>query len=221
MDSIIQILNKLDTIAPLSAMLFFLLKRKQMTRELFLVFLFCLVQFLCNLTATILDILRMTNYWVYKINTIFTFIIIFQLFTKYLFHIKARSRIFYILVYLTISSLLLWYNGDGITQFNSISAALSSLIIVGLCLYFFYIKLIYSAEEVSVPETSVFWCVVGLFTYYAGSFFIFISYTYLTNSSASSVVVLWRFQNILLLICCGYISYGILCKSYQTISSSS
>lgn len=211
-----EILNTLDIIAPLIAIFFFLRRPYKITRELKIVFAFCVVQLLCNLTATFLDYFMITNYWVYKINTVASFLVILLLFSKYLISIKKKITIIIAFIFVLISTALL-IKGDGISSYNSINAALASLIVVGLCLYFFYDKLINTSAEVSIPSTSVFWCVVGIFTYYAGAFFIFISYKYLIETDSATIATLWRFHNILLLICFLYISYGVICKEYQTI----
>ncbi|WP_346239077.1 hypothetical protein ABDK00_010095 [Niabella insulamsoli] len=214
-----EILNILDSIGPAMAAIVLFMHRKNATKEMQLVLLFCLIQLFCNTTATIIErAINGNNYWVYKINATACFLVIFYLFQKKLIHL--RPVILYpVLAIYTLLSILLIINGDGISQFNSISAALESLLIVGLCLFFFYSKLINTSEEISIPETSIFWCVVGIFTYYAGAFFIFISYKYLIDTDGSTVAVLWRFHNILLFICSLYISYGVLCKNYRTILS--
>lgn len=214
-----NILNTLDSVGPAIACSFLLLHRKKLSDDIIIILIFCLIQLLCNTVATFMDIvLKTNNYWVYKINSTASFLCILYLFSRKLIQIKSTS--FYLLLtgYIAISVILM-SKGDGIWQFNSISAAVESIIIVGLCLYFFYTKLINTSEEISIPETSIFWCVVGIFIYYAGAFFIFISYKYLIDSDNSAVGVLWRFHNILLFICCCYISYGVLCKNYRTILS--
>jgi len=221
-----QILNILDTIGPAIAVVFLLKSKKMLSREVILILAFCLIQLICNCLATVIErmaiptnfILLQNNYWVYKLNSTASFLVILTLFLKYLLHFKP-SVIYASLVSYAAISILLIINGDGISQFSSGSSAFESIIIVALSLYFFYSKLINTHEEVSIPETSIFWCVVGIFTYYAGAFFIFISYKYVIDTSSSTLGALWRFHNILLFICSLYISYGILCKNYRTILS--
>lgn len=208
------ILNSLDVVAPLLALLFFM-RRPKISKELLPIFIFCVIQLIFNFLASVLGQHEIRNYWVYKINTILSFYIILYFFLKYLISVKKYVVTIIALVFLMIFGIL-FLKGDGITNYDSNSAALASLIIVGLCMYFFYSKLITKpTTEVSVPDTSIFWCIIGIFTYYAGAFFIFISYRYLIDTS--TVGTLWRFHNLLLLICCLYISYGILCKNLQTI----
>ncbi len=211
-----ELLNILDSIGPAFAGTFLLYNKRHLSSEMVLITIFCLVQFVCNSIATALDWADANNYWVYKINFTASFLVLLYLFAKKLVHLKPATLYTLLAFYLAIS-LYLMKNGDGVSHFNSLSAAIESIIIVSLCLYFFYSKLINTSEEISIPETSIFWCVVGIFTYYAGAFFIFISYRYLIHTDISTVAVLWRFHNILLFICSLYISYGVLCKNYRTI----
>jgi hypothetical protein len=155
-----------------------------------------------------------SNYWVYKINTILSVIVILIIFGKYL--VPDRKKLTnWILFALIVINIFSTFSGDGVTSYNSYSAALVSFVIVGYCLYYFYSRLLMSSPEDSVPSTPIFWCIVGLFTYFAGAFFIFISYKYLIEADVATIGTLWRFHNLLLVICCLYISYGILCKTYQ------
>lgn len=184
------------------------------------VVLYCAVQLVCNICAVIIGEVFDTNYWVYQLNTILSFAIILALFARHLMPIKTKWQIMFIMALYAVSFLPIM-SGDGITTFNSYSSAFCSLIIVAYCLYFFYTKLLKSPPEEHPLSNAVFWCVIGLFTYYAGAFFIFISYKILIiEISGSAVGRLWQFQNLLLFICCLYISYGVLCKNYQKISLS-
>jgi len=68
---------------------------------------------------------------------------------------------------------------------------------------------------IGLTASSLFWVIIGVFTYYTGSFFIFISYKYLIVQEASVIGILWRFHNVLLTIFCFYTIYGLACKKYQ------
>ncbi|WP_460685691.1 hypothetical protein [Niabella aquatica] len=217
MKGLAEILNILDSIGPAIAVSLLMAYKKSLSDEMLLILVFCSVQLYCNTVATIIErVIDGNNYWVYKINFTACFLVLLYLFAKKLVHLK--SAFFYILLLLySFISFFLVKNGGGVSYFNSISAALENFIIVVLCVYFFYRQLINTSEEVSIPETSIFWCIVGIFTYYAGAFFIFISYKYLIHTDSNTIAVLWRFHNVLLFICSLYISYGVLCKNYRTI----
>lgn len=212
------IFNWLDFCGPLFACIVFWTVRHRIADDLKLVKWFCIIQLVCNSTAYLFDILNFRNYWIYELNMILSFLVLFWLFSRYLLDLrKSTSILLGLLVFTSIIVIYYFFGWDN--TFNSYGMAICSMMIVAFSLYFFYTKLINSSEDVSIPNTSIFWCVVGLFTYYAGSFFIFISYKYIIDSDSSTAPTLWRFHNILLLICCLYISYGILCKNYRTILS--
>lgn len=221
MKNVAEILNYFDSIGPLVAIAAFSLRRNKLSAELKCILAFCIIQFVCNASGEIIgDRFFGNNYWIYKLNTAASLLVILLLFAKYLLPVKKTTGMLFAVLFILFNSLPMLI-GDGITTFNSYSAALCSIAIVAYCLYFFFIKLIQSSPEESVPSGTIFWCIIGLFTYYAGAFFIFISYKFLIESNLRSLgTTLWRFHNLLLFIGCLYISYGVLCKSYQKISLS-
>ncbi|MFV0604952.1 MAG: hypothetical protein ACK5NK_03830 [Niabella sp.] len=211
-----NILFYIDIIGPAVVLLTFLVAGKKLSGELKLVFWFCLTQVVCNAFATYLASMAISNYFIYKINTVASLIILLILFGKYLLHFTKRQYIITIAVVVLI--IFPTFFGEGIKSYNSYSASLSSLIIVLLCVIFFYTKLVRSSPQESMPAKAIFWCVVGFFVYYAGTFFIFMSYKFLIETDIKSIGILWKFHNLLLLIACLSISYGVLCKDYRPIS---
>ena len=226
----LEILNRLDTIAPLLALLLILptyLKFVKSAKvKLKPIVIFIAVQAVLNLSASAIEffyddknknhILLSNNYWIHWINTIISFIIVIYL-LSYIIHVISNKAgniiIILFLLFVTVSALL----GDGISSFNSYSAGISSLVIISLCLLFFYQILKGSnIKNTETPDTPLFWCISGIFTYYFGAFFIFLTYQYLISNFSSGFSLLWRFHNVLLLICCIYIVCGFLWKSYQT-----
>lgn len=219
MKLLIYIINFIDLLGPLIALACFWKRKAHLSAELRLIRLFCWVQVICNACAIVFDYADINNYWIYEINNTASFVVVIVLFARYLLGLK-KYIVVILMVLLLACNLLSYYYSGGISVFNSYGHALCSLVIVFFSLRFFYTRLINMPEEVSIPETSIFWCVVGLFTYYTGAFFIFISYKYLISTDSATVALLWRFHNILLFIGSLYISYGILCKNYRTILSS-
>lgn len=217
MKNLILVFNNLDTVAPLIALLFFIKPFKRLSKELLYIFGFLAIQFLCNLAATILEYLNLTNYSVYVINIILSYALLSWFFYKALedkfvnILISVASLLFCICIVVSIS------NGDGIATYNSIVSAFASFIITAYCLIFFYKRLVLASAITGLTENAIFWIVVGLFTYYTGSFFIFISYKYLIVQDSGVIGILWRFHNVLLTIFCGYTIYGIAWKNYRRI----
>jgi hypothetical protein len=106
-------------------------------------------------------------------------------------------------------------SGDGIASYNSSLSALGSFIVTAYCLNFFYWRLVRDERPAGLTSSALFWIVIGIFTYYTGSFFIFISYKYLIVQESKVIGILWRFHNLLLTLFCAYTIYGITCKNYQ------
>lgn len=185
-----------------------------MTRELHYIFLFVCAQFITNLAASILELAKVNNYGMYSANIIITFSLIslmfYSLINKKIDKIISGCSILFFLIF--IVSLL---NGDGIDYFNSIISAVASFIISAYCLIYFYWKLVNDDRSTGLTKSAFFWIAVGLFTYYTGSFFIFMSYKFLIVQEPNVIGILWRFHNVLLTIFCIYTIYGITCQNYQ------
>jgi hypothetical protein len=212
---IIAILNYIDTAAPLLTLLFFIKPFRQLAKELRYVFWFVCIQFATNFTAVIMEkVFLATNYSVYVLNVVLSFMILSALF----YHLKIEliKKLMPVtslgfIVFAVFSTA----KGDGIATFNSMLSAISSFVITAYCLIFFYWRLVRDTRSSGLTENSLFWIIIGIFTYYTGSFFIFISYKYLIAKEFDSVSILWRFQNVLLTIFCIYTIYGLTCKDYR------
>jgi hypothetical protein len=210
----VTILNYIDIGAPLVALLFFMKPFQQLPRALRYIFWFVIVQFVTNLTATIMEKLGITNYSVYLVNIILSFVILSIMFYEI-------GNQFIKKIFPFTSLLFVWFattsiaNGDGIGTYNSAISASASFIITAYCLIFFYWRLVRDAKYSGLTNSAFFWIIIGVFTYYTGSFFIFISYKYLIVREASIIGILWRFHNLLLTIFCIYTIYGLTCKNYQ------
>ena len=214
MQIIITILNYIDTAAPLVALFFFIRPFKELIMELRFIFWFLCVQVVTNGCASIFDNFHIINYSIYAVNVFLSFGVLTALF--YQLNIPLIRRIVPAAsVIFVICAAFSLVNGDGVQSYNSVVSALASFVITGYCLIFFYWRLVRDTRLVGLTGSSFFWVVIGLFTYYTGSFFIFISYKYLIAEEFDSVGVLWRFQNVLLTIFCIYTIYGLTWKNYR------
>lgn len=216
MNSIITILNYIDIGAPFVALLFFIKPFKRLSVELLCIFAFVFVQFSTNLAATVLEQLQVSNYPVYAVNMIMSFIILSYLFYRVIDN-KIHKFIAVACVVFTICAIVSVANGDGIRTYNSLLSAVGSFLIISYCLVFFYRKLVSDTKLSGLTNSAFFWIIIGIFTYYTGSFFIFISYKYLISQEDSVIGILWRFHNLLLAIFCFYTIYGLACRNYQKI----
>jgi hypothetical protein len=179
-----------------------------------LIFWFVCMQFATNLTASILELLIITNYSVYAANVILSFSLLSFIFYRTGIVVLKRMVTLAIVLFLACAIYSIG-RGDGIMSYNSVLSALSSFTITGYCLVYFYWRLVKDTQVSGLTENAFFWIMIGVFTYYTGSFFIFISYKYLIVHDAGIIGILWRFHNLLLTIFCGYTIYGITCKNYQ------
>lgn len=210
----VYIFNYIDIAAPLVTLLFFMRPFRYLPKELRRVFWFVCIQLATNLTASILELLIITNYSVYAANVILSFgllsLIFFETGISPLRKLVPVASLFFL-----GSAIYSISRGDGIMSYNSLLSAAGSFIVTGYCLIYFYWRLVKDTKLSGLTENAFFWIVIGIFTYYTGSFFIFISYKYLIVQDAGIIGILWRFHNLLLTIFCGYTIYGITCKNYQ------
>ncbi|MES2003632.1 MAG: hypothetical protein V4450_03855 [Bacteroidota bacterium] len=214
MNLITTILNYIDIGAPLVTLLFFIKPFRKLPKELRYIFWFVCIQFATNLVATCLELMMTTNYTVYVTNIILSFVVLSILFYQAGIPFIRRLVPVASLVFI-VSAVYSIANGDGILTYNSVLSAIGSFVITAYCMIFFYWRLVKDAKLSGLTDSAFFWIVIGIFTYYTGSFFIFISYKLLIVQEASIIGILWRFHNLLLSIFCIYTIYGLTCKNYQ------
>jgi hypothetical protein len=165
--------------------------------------------------ASILEtIVRVPNYAVYAANIILSFLTLSLMFYN-VFHQKIRWITIVAGIIFASCTVFSLGRGDGIYSYDSIVSALAGFIITAYCLIFFYSKLVSDKRLMGLTDSAFFWVIIGLFTYYTGSFFIFISYNYLILNGEGVVGILWRFHNLLLAVFCFYTIYGLTCKKYN------
>jgi len=214
LNTLTTILNYIDVGAPLVTLFFFIKPFNRLSRELLYIFAFVGIQFLCNLAASVMASLIIANYSVYAANIILSFVLLSLMFYNLISKTMNRFILLAFVVFAVIATISI-ANGEGINTYNSVVSAVASFIITAYCLIYFYWKLVSDGRMIGLTASSLFWVIIGVFTYYTGSFFIFISYKYLIVQEASVIGILWRFHNVLLTIFCFYTIYGLACKKYQ------
>lgn len=202
-----KLLVYLDIIIPaivLLAALFYLVVYK--TKSIWIdhvLLLFILLQLCLNTLANYLQDLRINNHWVYWVNSVATQLV----FTYYFYNLFTdRRKQLMVILYLGLYMAFFVINYLFIqhySTFNSYTYALGSLFIVLLALtsFFTWIEVI-PAYNLNIISTKEFWTSVGILFYFGGSFFIFISYHYLSEVSSKNVGVLWKLHNVFLGIGC-------------------
>lgn len=215
MKIIVTLLNYIDIAAPLLALLFFVGRYARMTKELHYIFWFLCIQLATNVAAVVMEkVFVVPNYTAYVMNIVLSFAVLALLFYQMNSRTLRKTVPAAALVFI-VSTVYSLSNGEGIQTYNSIVSAVASFAITGFCLIFFYWKLVNDTKTSGLTNSALFWIIIGLFTYYTGSFFIFISYNFLISKEFNAIGILWRFHNVLLTIFCIYTIYGITCKNYQ------
>jgi hypothetical protein len=177
------------------------------------ILLFCLSQVLLNTFSEYLYSRHISNLWVYSVN-ILVFVFVF---TSY-FYIQLAGRFIkrYVIGGLVIFSLFFCFNIvyiQPLNTFNSYSYALGALLIVVYSLTGLRQLLNYS-HEYDILRLKNFWFAAGILLYFGSSFFIFISYHYLSETSANDVGVLWKIHNLFLAVGCFVFLKAIMCKEW-------
>jgi hypothetical protein len=198
-----RILIYLDFAAPLIMLVvaLFILNTKRIkpNRQSLVLLYFLFVQALLNGGADFLMDYRINNHWVYHFNCIISHL----LFSIFFLSLPGNKVL--IIKYGFILFSFFWILNIGLIQgslvFNSYSYALSGLVMV-----------IYSMNSLKLmldnPRSrnlliiSDFSTIAGVLIYFGCSFFIFISYSYLSEVSSRNVGVLWRMHNVFLTFGC-------------------
>jgi hypothetical protein len=90
-------------------------------------------------------------------------------------------------------------NFQGAWVLNSVSNVLTSLVLIGFSLYYFY-RLLNDLPIIHVQQLPMLWITFGVLTYYGGNFFLFLVNNYLTPGVAGSQRVMWILHNLLNII---------------------
>lgn len=190
------ILFYLDIIAPLLvlslAVLFFYFSKQKIIYGDYIILLFLLWQAILNTAAPILQSRQINNHFLYHFNCLVTATI----FTAY-FYFSLKNKKFvlggflFFFIFWLINILFI----QPYQEFNSYSYALAALLIVDFSLLNFY-QLITHLPASNILRLKDFWILTGLLTYFGSSFFIFITYNYLSEIDPQNVGILWRTHNV-------------------------
>lgn len=202
-----KLLVYLDVIVPglvlLLALVYLFIRKRGLTWIDYVLLFFILIQLLLNAFANYLQDLRINNHWVYWINSVATQLIFsyyfYRLFSESIKRLLVVSTLLLYALFFVINYLYIQHY----STFNSYTYALGSLFIVLLALisFFTWIEII-PAYNINILSTKEFWTSAGILFYFGSSFFIFISYHYLSEVSSKNVGVLWKLHNVFLGLGC-------------------
>ncbi|MFP5040728.1 hypothetical protein [Parasediminibacterium sp. JCM 36343] len=214
-------LDYLDSIAPFSVLVYLIFRKSKMEGA-FLWFIFFIVALLFfNVTANLLVKVQFyfkkerNNLIVYHIACIAYFLLLLKFFSFLLRSVYSRivDGLFIVLFFIAVA--FDFSNWIKTPTFNSDTFGLASLWVIIKCLSYYAQKLIGPAYE-DILKNRMFWIISGLFLYFSVSFFIFISYSLLSNSYNPNynapISYLWYLQNIILALSCSFFIKAIRCK---------
>ncbi len=199
----------LDSASPLIPLLWLLQYRsKALFKSLLLLFLYLLAQFVFNTLADVLSYYPQPNYFVYHLNLLYSF------FALLLFFHHSGKHVFFTTTYFIIGAVLVVFfciNSlffETIGTFNSISYCLCSFFVLMVCLRFFWMK-VTTNDASDILKQPYFWFISGLFIYYCSCFIVFFYYKVFIASNNQLAYIVWRFQSVMHLLMCLFLTKGI------------
>jgi len=197
-----EVLFKLDLIAPviglLAAIFYFVIRKNPYSPSDRIVVLFLSTELILNTLAASFQQYEKSNLWIYHLNCV----VVHILFSWYFLKLLLRQRIVAVgFIVFSLSVIILELKIQTFDSFPSYIYSISSFIVAlyALCFLNQIIDTLPAYHILSVKE---FWVIAGVLTYFGSSFFIFISYSYLSFVSPKKVFVLWQFHNIFLFFGC-------------------
>ncbi|GEO03138.1 hypothetical protein AAE02nite_08020 [Adhaeribacter aerolatus] len=216
---LLEISKYLDVVPPFLLLLFALASAPVTFRQDY-IFWYLAVQTLLNTISKIIYLgYNGSNLVVYNINCVLSFLILSAYFASIL-QFKDTKKV--VTGVLALFLMVLIFNAlqfeNIIDQFNSNMYGLAAFIVV-VYAFLYYLQNLLNPTK-NIVKSVDFWYVTGLLTYYASSFFIFITFNYLMQSNSkydSGIRYLWPIHNVLFLVMCGYFFKGMLCRRSQMI----
>lgn len=209
-----ELFYKLDLIAPALLLLFASVKnivgKRIYSFSDDILVDFATVQLLLNGIAAYIQVQDGNNLWVYHVNCITTNLI----FTLYFARTLAQKRLVYAgFAVFVVAYILLSLYAQAYKNFPSYPLALGSGMIVIYAL-FFLDEIMTFPPTTDILSLKEFWILAGILAYFGSTFFIFISYNYLSVILGERVSILWQFHNSFLFIGCVLFIVAINCRKW-------
>jgi len=219
-----SLLVYLDIMAPLlvfTLVLFAILYKGVRLIKLDLILLsFILLQIVLNGLANFLQDNQINNHWVYHLNCIATQTIFSIYFYELFSSPRKKKLVLYGLALFVVFYVMILFFIQPYNIFNSYSYALGAFFIVTFGLISFY-GWMQGLPAYNILRLKEFWGSAGVLFYFGSSFFIFISYQYLSLVSAKNVGILWKLHNVFLTLGCFLFLKAIFSRQWIPKSSSS
>ena len=207
----------LDVVSPF-LLLLFAVSAPGVTFRKDYIFWYLVTQLVFNSVSTLIQLIdNGNNLAYYNASCIITFIILSAYFASIL-QVKGTRMVVTIgsALFVGISVVNAFKFEHILNEFNSIMYGLAAFILVIYCFLYYLQNLLNPTQD--IMHSKDFWYVTGILTYYTSSFFIFVTFNYLTQSSGhynNGIKLLWPIHNIFFLVMCGYLFKGMLCKRSQ------
>jgi len=124
----------------------------------------------------------------------------YSLFALYFYHLADSAKFRRFILFLSIIfyafaliSFIFFGKSKG---FDALPATLEAFLIIIFCIYYFYDQL--NKPQISfIYSTFHFWITIGIFIYVAGTFFLFVQYTILSDNERNNFWIITLISNIL------------------------
>lgn len=133
---------------------------------------FLIISLLVEIIGEVRNNKGFNNLMIYNIFNVFEFTFYIWIIKEIVASNKAKNFIFYILLIYPVVDLANIFFIQGTANFHTITYALGCLIIVLLCIYYFF-ELFQSPSSVNLLQQPAFWICSGLLFFYCCSFPIF------------------------------------------------
>ena len=208
-----EFLFKLDIIAPavslLLILIILLIRKRTLPFSDYILIIFFSVELMLNCVAAVLQSKQLSNLWVYFLNCF----VIHMLLSYYFLKILHKKQIVYWGFFLFIIVLFVFVKIQPYNTFPSYLYSITSFITVIYSLSFLN-QIIDTLPTFEILSLKEFWILTGTLTYFGSTFFIFITYNYLSDISPKNVYILWQLHNIFLCLGCIIFFKAINCNKW-------
>lgn len=164
----------------------------------YILLVFFIVQLILNLLCAFLQELNINNQPYYHVNCIITQMLFSYYFIKTL---QNRKIVFGGSILFLTGYFILTLYVQPFSLFPSYAYGLGCGVIAAYALLLLT-NIINNLSATNILETKEFWIMAGILTYFGSSFFIFISYEYISGLLKGKASILWQFHNIFLSFGC-------------------
>lgn len=152
-----------------------------------------------EIVSRVLWVQKLSNLFILPLFTLAEFALLALMFRQVLRGTWAYRLIPALLVGFGVYSVYTFVDQLGKVEFNDVQQFVESVLVLIFVLTFFY-KTMKEAVAIHLESVPMFWASVGLFIYFCGSIFIFISSNYLLAYSQQLYVEVWVVHAILYMV---------------------